>query len=62
VFTTAFFGPPNERWQNLKDVDLKGFQLLPRAILVAVLVYFGFVPRAMLDIINSTTTALLGKF
>lgn len=62
VFGTAFFGPPNDRWESLKSVDLVGFQLLPRAILVAVLVYFGFVPRAMLDIINSTTTALLGKF
>lgn len=62
VFNTAFFGPPNDRWKNLKEVDLTGFQLLPRAILVVVLVYFGFVPRAMLDIINSTTTALLGKF
>jgi NADH-quinone oxidoreductase subunit M len=62
VFTTAFFGPPNDRWKNLKDVDLTGFQLLPRAILVAVLVYFGFVPRAMLEVINTTTTAFLGKF
>ncbi|MDA0711308.1 MAG: NADH-quinone oxidoreductase subunit M [bacterium] len=62
VFTIAFFGPPNDRWDKLREVDLSGYQLMPRAILVAVLVYFGFVPRAMLDIINSTTTAFLGKF
>lgn len=62
VFTVAFFGPPNERWNSLKTLDLTGFKILPRAILVAVLLFFGFVPRAMLDIINSTTMAFLGRF
>ncbi|MDP6040980.1 MAG: NADH-quinone oxidoreductase subunit M, partial [Candidatus Latescibacteria bacterium] len=62
VFTQAFFGPPNPKWETLKTLDLSGFRLLPRAILIAVLVIFGFVPRLMLDVIGSTTTAFLGKF
>ena len=62
VFTQAFFGPPNPKWENLKILDLTGIHLLPRAILIAVLLIFGFVPRLMLDVIDSTTTAFLGKF
>jgi NADH-quinone oxidoreductase subunit M len=62
VFNLAFFGPPNARWNNLKSLDLSGLHILPRAILVAVLVFFGFIPRVMLDLINSTTEAFLGRF
>jgi NADH-quinone oxidoreductase subunit M len=62
VFTQAFFGPPNPRWQGLERVDLGGWAMLPRALLIAVLVLFGFVPRAILDMINSTTLDLLSTF
>jgi NADH-quinone oxidoreductase subunit M len=62
VFTLAFFGPPNPRWDHLRTQDMRGAQLLPRAILVAVLVFFGFFPNAMLNVINQTTTELLGRF
>jgi len=41
---------------------MSGLHLIPRAILIAVLVIFGFVPRLMLDLINSTTVAFLGNF
>jgi hypothetical protein len=41
---------------------MKGWQLLPRAILVGVLLFFGFVPRAMLDIIGSATDVLAKGF
>lgn len=62
VFTQAFFGPPNPRWQELRRVDLEGWAMLPRALLIAVLVFFGCVPRAILDVINGTTLTLLEKF
>ncbi len=63
VFIQAFFGPPNPRWQKLERMDLDGWaMLLPRALLIAVLVFFGFVPRAILDVINSTTLNLLSTF
>ena len=62
VFNLAFFGAPNPKWENLKAQDMSGLHLIPRAILIAVLVLFGFVPRLMLDLINSTTIAFLGNF
>ena len=62
VFNLAFFGAPNPKWENLKAQDMSGLHLIPRAILIAVLVIFGFVPRLMLDLINSTTMAFLGNF
>ena len=43
-------------------MDLTGWAMLPRAVLIAVLVLFGFVPRAILDVINGTTVALLERF
>jgi NADH-quinone oxidoreductase subunit M len=60
VFQQAFFGPPNPRWNNLQD--LRGWELLPRAILVAVLLLFGFAPRLMLDLIGPSTSLLAQGF
>lgn len=60
VFQQAFFGPRNPRWEGLKDIG--GWELLPRLILVAVLVYFGFYPAAMLNLIGSTTNILVEAF
>ncbi len=62
VFSVAFFGPVNDKWEGLRSMDLKGWQILPRAILVAVLVFFGFFPRVLLDVIDGTTTSVLAVF
>jgi NADH-quinone oxidoreductase subunit M len=62
VFRDAFFGEANPRWQSLVGLDMAGWQLLPRAILVAVLLFFGFFPRFLLDVIDSTTTSVLARF
>lgn len=62
VFALAFYGPPNPRWEGLRTQDMRGMQLVPRAILVAVLVFFGFYPNAMLNTIDQTTAAFLGRF
>ena len=60
VFEQAFFGPRNPKWEHL--ADMKGWQLLPRAILVAVLVFFGFFPRVMLDLLAPATDLLSAGF
>jgi NADH-quinone oxidoreductase subunit M len=62
VFREAFFGEVNPRWESLRELDLVGWQLLPRAILVGVLLFFGFFPRALLDVIDGTTTTFLARF
>lgn len=61
VFGEAFFGPPNPKWDKLRGQDLRGWQLLPRVILLLTLLFFGFVPRALLDLLAPTTLALLGR-
>ncbi|MBI5153746.1 NADH-quinone oxidoreductase subunit M, partial [Candidatus Poribacteria bacterium] len=60
VFGEAFFGPRNPKWEHLRD--LCGWEIAPRAILVAVLVFFGFLPRTMLDLIQTATAPLAGGF
>ncbi|MDK2971405.1 MAG: NADH-quinone oxidoreductase subunit [Candidatus Sumerlaeota bacterium] len=60
VFEQAFFGPPNPKWNSLRD--LEGWEVFPRALLVAVLLFFGFAPRAMLDLIGSSTNLLAAGF
>jgi NADH-quinone oxidoreductase subunit M len=62
VFSLAFFGPVNDKWDGLREQDLKGWQILPRAILVAVLLFFGFFPSVLLDVIDGTTTTTLAVF
>jgi len=47
----AMYGPRNPDWENLKDVTM--WSLLPRAILVGVLLLFGFFPNLILDMIRS---------
>ncbi len=51
VLGKAMFGPRNTQWDHLEDVTL--WSLLPRAILVAVLLLFGFYPNLILDMIRS---------
>lgn len=60
VFQQAFFGPPNPKWSGL--TDMAGWELLPRAILVAVLVLFGFFPNLVLGLIDTTTQLLSEGF
>ena len=51
VLGKAMFGPRNPDWEHLKDVGY--FDLIPRAILVGVLLLFGFYPSLILDMIRS---------
>ncbi|MCC5877299.1 MAG: NADH-quinone oxidoreductase subunit M [Candidatus Sumerlaeia bacterium] len=60
VFQQAFFGPRNPKWDGL--TDMVGWELLPRAILVAVLILFGFFPNLILGLIDPTTQILMEGF
>jgi len=56
----AFLGEPREAHPEVKDIGF--FLAVPRAILVAVLLVFGFYPRLMLDLIDPATRALVALF
>ena len=55
VFGKAMLGPRNDKWKHL--VDASGFAVLPRAILVATLLFFGFFPNFILDLIRASAGA-----
>jgi NADH-quinone oxidoreductase subunit M len=57
VFRRAFFGPPNERWRDL--VEVNAWHALPRAVLVAVLLLFGFFPSLALDLVAPASRLLV---
>ena len=57
VIVLAFFGEPREPRPHVADMG--AFDSLPRAILVAFLLLFGFAPRLMLDIIEPATRSLV---
>ncbi len=53
VLGKAIFGPKNPNWDHL--VEPTAWLTIPRVILIAVLLFFGFVPSIMLDMIGSAT-------
>jgi NADH-quinone oxidoreductase subunit M len=53
VLGTAIFGPKNPDWDKL--VEPTAWLTIPRLILVALLLFFGFMPNIMLDMIGSAT-------
>ncbi len=57
VFRRAFFGAPRPEWDHL--VEVGPWLGVPRAILVAVLVLFGFFPLWVIDLISSSTRVLV---
>jgi NADH-quinone oxidoreductase subunit M len=60
VFRRAFFGPRNPEWDHLQEIT--PWLGVPRAVLVGVLVLFGFFPFWVLDLIGSTTRDFVGRF
>jgi NADH-quinone oxidoreductase subunit M len=60
VFGKAMFGPKNPAWSHL--VEPTAFERVPRLLLIAVLLTFGFYPRFALDLIVPTTQRLLELF
>lgn len=53
VLGHAMFGPKNPKWENLKEPT--AWEIVPRAVLLGVLLLFGFYPSLMLDMIGSAT-------
>jgi NADH-quinone oxidoreductase subunit M len=56
----AWYGEQPARWSGLKDARTAG-ERAPFAILVAVLLVFGFWPQPMLDVIRQGTNPLLHR-
>jgi NADH-quinone oxidoreductase subunit M len=56
----AFFGEISERWKGLRDA--KTFpERAPFALLVAVLVVFGFYPQPMIDVVDQGVVPLVKR-
>jgi NADH-quinone oxidoreductase subunit M len=57
VVQKTFYGPKNERYEQLPDVP---FSLgIPRMILVTVLLFFGFYPSLLFDLIETASIPLI---
>jgi NADH-quinone oxidoreductase subunit M len=55
----TFFGPRNPRWDGLHDAH--GLQRVPFLFLLAVLIFFGFYPKPMVDVITAGVTPIVEK-
>jgi len=52
-----FFGPLNEKWSTLKDLDKREYAMfIPLTIII---IFLGVYPSAMLDIMNSSVNSLV---
>jgi NADH-quinone oxidoreductase subunit M len=60
VVQKTFYGPGNERFAHLRDVSLA--LGLPRIILIAVLLLFGFFPSLMMDLIQTSVVPFMEGF
>ena len=52
-----FFGPLNEKWANLLDLDKREYaMLIPLSVIV---IFLGVYPSAMLNVMNTSVNALV---
>lgn len=59
VVQKTFYGEKNERWEHIPDVPL--YLATPRIILVGVILFFGFFPKLMLDVIQSAVVPFVSS-
>ncbi len=59
VVQRTFYGERNERWAHIPDVPL--FLATPRIILIGIILFFGFFPKLMLDVIQSAVVPFVGN-
>ena len=52
-----FFGPLNEKWSSLKDLDIREYAMLVPLSLV--IIFLGVYPSAMLNIMNTSVNSLV---
>ncbi len=60
VVQRTFYGEKNERWAHIPDVN--AFLATPRVILIGVILFFGFFPKIMLDVIQTAVIPFVGSF
>ncbi len=60
VVQQTFFGPRNEKWDELQDA--KGVELIPIVVLCAALFLFGIFPSLIMDMIDGGVAPLAEKF
>ena len=53
----VFYGPFNTRWNWLPDANWR--ETIPLITLAAVIVFIGVFPNFLIDVINSSLTALM---
>jgi len=51
VVQNVFFGPRNPKWDKLEDA--KGIELVPIVILCGILIFLGFFPSFLMEMINN---------
>ena len=53
----VFFGPLNEKWTSLKDIDSREYAMfIPLTIII---IFLGVYPSAILDIMNTSVNSLV---
>src|SRR6266545_2095570 len=62
MYARIFNGPLNERWRSLPDMRVASREFLAAAPLLILLLIFGIYPAPIMDLVNSTATALVNVF
>jgi NADH-quinone oxidoreductase subunit M len=62
MYGRIFNGPLNERWHNVADMRVLSREFLAAAPLLAALLVLGIYPAPILDLVNTTATALVSVF
>jgi NADH:ubiquinone oxidoreductase subunit 4 (subunit M) len=57
---SAFYGEMPSRWETLNDARTP-FQKMPFALLIAVLLFFGFHPQSLLSVIEQGTKPIVAS-
>jgi NADH-quinone oxidoreductase subunit M len=62
MYARIFNGPLNERWRDLADMRVASVEFLAAAPLLIALFALGIYPAPIMDLVNTTATALVSVF